>query len=65
MMETSVYNLTQAESTGLIHRGPNDIQVVELVRLQQPETGSSDAVSSGELPVPSGTPVVPVPPQQP
>lgn len=36
MMETSVYNLTQSEATGLVHYGPNNIQVVELVRLEQP-----------------------------
>ncbi len=36
MMETSVNNLTQNESTGLVHYGPNDMRVVELVRLQEP-----------------------------
>jgi len=35
-METSVNNLTQNESTGLVHYGPNDQRVVELVRLQDP-----------------------------
>ena len=36
MMETSVYNLTQSEATGLVHYGPNNIQVVEFVRLETP-----------------------------
>jgi hypothetical protein len=36
MMETSVYNLTQSEATGLVHYGPDNIQVVEFVRLETP-----------------------------
>jgi hypothetical protein len=36
VMETSVNNLTQNESTGMVHYGPNDQRVVELVRLQDP-----------------------------
>jgi hypothetical protein len=50
MMETSVYNLTQPEATGLVHYGPNDMRVVELVRLQQPDAGST------------GAPTLPAPP---
>jgi hypothetical protein len=38
-METSVFNLTQPEATGLIHNGPDDIQVMELIRLEQPAGG--------------------------
>jgi hypothetical protein len=58
MMETGVYNLTQPEATGLVHYGPDDIQVVELVRLEQPEgsAGSSttapNATSPEALPTP-------------
>lgn len=37
LMETSVNNLTQNESTGLVHYGPNDMRVVEFVRLQEPD----------------------------
>ena len=33
VMETSVFNLTQPESTAMIHYAPDDIQVVQLVRL--------------------------------
>ena len=36
VMETSVNNLTQNESTGLVHYGPNDQRVIEIVRLQEP-----------------------------
>ena len=36
LMETSVNNLTQNESTGLVHYGPNDQRVIEIVRLQEP-----------------------------
>ncbi len=46
VMETSVNNLTQNESTGLIHYTPNDMRVVEFVRLQDP--GAAPA----ELPTP-------------
>ncbi|MCC7475589.1 MAG: hypothetical protein IT425_09350 [Pirellulales bacterium] len=41
VMETSVNNLTQAESTGLMHYGPNDLRVVEFVRLEDPAGGSA------------------------
>jgi hypothetical protein len=51
MMETSVYNLTQPEATGLVHYGPNDMRVVELVRLQQPDAGSTTGTPS--LPAPT------------
>lgn len=36
VMESSIFNLTQPEATGLIHYGPDNIQVIELVRLEQP-----------------------------
>lgn len=36
VMETSIFNLTQPEATGLIHYGPDNIQVIELVRLEEP-----------------------------
>ena len=36
VMESSVFNLTQPEATGLIHYGPENIQVIELVRLEEP-----------------------------
>jgi hypothetical protein len=50
--------LTQPESTGLVHYGPDDIQVVELVRLEQPEGGTAPAAAApatnepGVLPAP-------------
>jgi len=50
MMETSVYNLTQPEATGLVHYSPTDMRVVELVRLEQPEAGAGN--SSPSLPAP-------------
>jgi hypothetical protein len=50
MMETSVYNLTQPEATGLVHYSPTDMRVVELVRLEQPEAGAAN--SSPSLPAP-------------
>lgn len=50
MMETSVYNLTQPEATGMVHYSPTDMRVVELVRLQQPDADSSGATT---LPVPA------------
>jgi hypothetical protein len=38
VMETSVNNLTQNESTGMVHYGPDDQRVIELVRLEDPST---------------------------
>ncbi|MEX0642551.1 MAG: hypothetical protein WD468_07610 [Pirellulales bacterium] len=43
-METSVYNLTQSEATAMVHYGPDDMKVVELVRLEEPKT---DAATNG------------------
>lgn len=45
IMETSVYNLTQPEATGLVHYSPTDMRVVELVRLQQPDAATAAAPS--------------------
>ncbi len=39
VMESSIYNLTQPEATGLIHFSPDNIQLIELVRLEQPSVG--------------------------
>jgi hypothetical protein len=44
VMETSIYNLTQPESTAMVHYGPDDIQVVQLVRLEEPEADGGAAV---------------------
>jgi hypothetical protein len=48
VMETSVFNLTQPESTGLVQYSPNDIQVIELVRLEQPAEAPA---AEGALPL--------------
>ena len=39
VMESSIFNLTQPAATGLIHYGPDNIQVMELVRLEDPDAG--------------------------
>jgi hypothetical protein len=52
VMETSIYNLTQPEATGLVHYGPDDMRVVELVRLEQPEAAGSTTSGTAELPAP-------------
>ncbi len=39
VMESSIFNLTQPAATGLIHYGPDNIQVMELVRLEDPGAG--------------------------
>ena len=36
VMESSIFNLTQPAATGLIHYSPDNIQVMELVRLEDP-----------------------------
>lgn len=51
-METSIYNLTQPEATGLIHYGPDNIQVIQLVRLEEPNLGTS-GISEPALLVPA------------
>jgi hypothetical protein len=45
-METSIFNLTQPESTALLHSGPEDMQVVELVRLEEPNVDGSGAAGA-------------------
>jgi hypothetical protein len=54
IQETSIFNLSQPEATGLVHYGPQDMHVIELVRLEQPEADAA-VTAEGELP----TPVVP------
>jgi hypothetical protein len=51
VMETSIFNLTQPEATGLVQYGPNDMQVVQFVRLEQPDANSA-TTTTGELPAP-------------
>jgi hypothetical protein len=50
VIETSIFNLTQDEATGLVHYSPDNIQVVELVRLEAPE--GSAVAAEAELPAP-------------
>lgn len=50
VLETSVNNLTQNESTGLVHYSANDMRVVQFVRLQEPD--AKPAAQPAELPVP-------------
>jgi hypothetical protein len=37
VMETGIFDLTQDEATALVHFGPDDTQVVVLVRLEEPQ----------------------------
>lgn len=53
-METSVNNLTQNESTGLVHYGPNDMRVVEFVRLQEPDAKAAADQPAAPLLPPQG-----------
>jgi len=46
IMETSIYNLTQPEATGMVHYGPTDMRVVELVRLEQPSSNQTASSTS-------------------
>jgi hypothetical protein len=55
VQETSIFNLTQPEASGLVHYGPNDIRVIQLVRLEQPESNAAATATApeGELPTPA------------
>lgn len=54
MMESSLYNLTQPEATGMVHYSPTDMRVVELVRLQEPGSGPQvETSSTSTLPPPA------------
>ncbi len=52
-METSVYNLTQPEATGLVQYSPTDMRVIEMVRLQEPGNGNP---TTDTLPAPQPVP---------
>jgi hypothetical protein len=61
-METSIYNLTQPEATAMVHYGPSDMKVVELVRLEAPKTdGAAEPQADGT----PGTGVLPAPSVEP
>jgi hypothetical protein len=45
-METGIFNLTQPESTAMLHNGPDDIQVVQLVRLEEPKADATGAAGA-------------------
>jgi hypothetical protein len=51
IMESSIYNLTQPSATGMVQYGPNDMRVIELVRLQDPGSNTA-AQGAGSLPAP-------------
>jgi hypothetical protein len=58
-METGLYNLTKPEATMLVHFGPEQMQVWQLVRLEQP---ADDGQQPAELPEPAGViPALPAP----
>jgi hypothetical protein len=61
IMETSVNNLTQNESTGLVHYGPNDQRVVEIVRLEDPSSGAKSTDATLPTPPQPTTPPQPQP----
>ena len=48
-METSIFNLTQPESTALLHNGPEDMKVVQLVRLEEPNVDADAAANAAAV----------------
>ncbi|HVT27118.1 MAG TPA: hypothetical protein VHE81_03785, partial [Lacipirellulaceae bacterium] len=52
MMESSIYNLTQPEATGLVQYSPTDMRVVEMVRLQEPSSGNPATTLPAPQPAP-------------
>jgi hypothetical protein len=66
MMETSIYNLTQPESTAMVHYGPDNMQVMELVRLEEPEADGAAVeqnVARPAAPAPAPAPAAAAPPE--
>ena len=61
LIETSIYNLTKPDCTALVHFGPTDMQVWQLVRLEAPAEG--DAPAQPTLAAPAG-PAAAVPPAE-
>ena len=45
-METSIFNLTEPESTALLHNGPEEMKVVQLVRLEEPKAEAPAAANA-------------------
>ena len=45
VVETGLYNLTQDDSTALVHFGPDKTQQDVLVRMQQPGGDETEAAS--------------------
>ena len=61
-METSVFNLTQPESTALLQKGPDDMQVVQLVRLEEPNAEGQAAAGEAAADVAVAKPAAELPP---
>ena len=40
-METGIYNLTKEAATALVHYGPQDIEIRQLVRLEEPDPAAT------------------------
>jgi len=53
VMESSIYNLTQPEATGMVHYSPTDMRTVELVRLEQPSSSQTTSSDSSDAPTSS------------
>jgi hypothetical protein len=57
-METGIFNFTRPEATILTHFGPEQIEVWQMVRLDQPENGAQQAPAANgavpALPAPAG-----------
>ncbi len=59
VMETGIYNFTKPDTTALVHFGPEDMQVWQMVRLEQP--GDAEAAAAAEESPEMPAPVLPVP----
>jgi hypothetical protein len=55
VMETSIYNLTEPQSTMMTHFGPGQASISQLVRLEQPDSPQSQNAPNNAAAAPQGT----------
>jgi hypothetical protein len=52
VMETGIYNLSKPDTTALVHFGPDDLQIWQMVHLEQPSESASAPQAGASVPPP-------------